>query len=400
MWKSFFIGLLSVFSNPVASFNQEGIKNLKEDLFSNYNHDVLPKPEEGALDLKLGMALRSFNKVDQVEGTVEANIWLRHFWKDERLVWNPSDYDGVTEISCNSNNEYDRPVWTPDVYLYNTAEMPLSNLDVSNAIVYHTGDVIWSRPGMVTSTCIFDLSDFPYDIQDCYFKFGSWSYHGFIMNLTIHSSEVDISNYKLNEEWNLENVFSERDVKIYGCCPEPYPSVLFHFILERKSGYYDLNIIIPTFATATLMIISMIIPWDSGERISFATTVMLSLIVFLLILSDSLPNTDQSPRLSEMLIGLMFFSLIVVFFTVMITAMRNVDKNSIGFRKIMIFLKERGLIKGCSNIERERRDSYNQAVNPEETLKEDCEILANKLEYYMTYVFLFSFIIYSLVMLS
>ena len=139
----------------------------------------------------------------------------------------------------------------------------------------------------------------------------------------------------------------------------------------------------------------MIIPWDSGERISFATTVMLSLIVFLLILSDSLPNTDQSPRLSEMLIGLMFFSLIVVFFTVMITAMRNVDKNSIGFKKIMIFLRKIGVIKGCSNIERERRDSYNQAVNPEETFKEDCEILANKLEYYMTYVFLFSFIIYS-----
>src|SRR5210317_1599883 len=120
------------------------------------------------------MALRSFNKIDQVEGTVEANIWLRHFWKDERLVWNPDDYDGVTEISCNANNEFDRPVWTPDIYLYNTAEMPLSNLDVSNAIVYHTGDVIWSRPGMVTSSCIFDLSDFSYDIQDCYFKYGSW----------------------------------------------------------------------------------------------------------------------------------------------------------------------------------------------------------------------------------
>lgn len=400
MWKSFFVGLLSVFSNPVSSFSQEGIKNLKEDLFSNYNHDVLPKPEVGALDLKLGMALRSFNKIDQIEGTVEANIWLRHFWRDERLVWNPDDYDGVTEISCNTNKEFDRPVWTPDIYLYNTAEMPLSNLDTSNAIVYHTGDVIWSRPGMITSSCIFDLSDFPYDIQDCYFKFGSWSYHGFLMNLTIHPSEVDISNYKLNEEWNLEEVFSKRDVKIYGCCPEPYPSVLFHFILERKSGYYDLNIIIPTFATATLMIISMIIPWDSGERISFATTVMLSLIVFLLILSDSLPNTDQSPRLSEMLIGLMFFSLIVVFFTVMITAMRNVDKNSIGFKKIMIFLRKIGIIKGCSNIERERRDSYNQAVNPEESFREDCEILANKLEYYMTYVFLFSFIIYSLVMLS
>jgi cation transporter family protein len=400
MWKSFFIGLLSFLTYPVSSFNQNDVKNLKEDLFFDYNKDVIPKPKNKSLDLKLGIALRSFNKVDQVEGTMEANIWLRHYWRDERLSWNPDEYNKVKEISCNTNGEYDRPIWIPDVYLYNTAEMPLSNLDLSNAIVYHTGNVIWSRPGMVTSSCIFDLSDFPYDTQDCYLKFGSWSYHGFIMNMTVHSSDIDTSNYKYNEEWKLKKVFSERDVKIYGCCPEPYPSVLFHFILERKSGYYDLNIIIPTFATATLMIISMIIPWDSGERISFAVTVMLSLIVFLLILSDSLPNTDQNPRLSEMLVGLMFFSLIVVFFTVIITAMRNADKNSIVFRKLIMFMKRRGLVKGCTRVEEKgRRNSYNEAMYTEDLMKEECQNLANKLECLMTFVFMISFISYALIML-
>ena len=384
----------------ILSGGMRAAEYLKRDLFEDYSHDVIPKPDDGVLDLKLGIALRSFNKIDQVEGTLETNVWMRHYWRDDRLRWSPDEYEGIREISCNTNQEYDRPIWTPDIYLYNTAELPLESMDYSNAIVYHTGDVIWSRPGMITSTCIFDLRDFPYDRQDCYFKFGSWSYHGFIMNLTIHPSEIDISNYKLNEEWDLQSVFSEREVKIYGCCPEPYPSVLFHFILDRKSGYYDMNIVIPTFATATLMIMSMIIPWDSGERISFATTVMLSLIVFLLILSDSLPNTDQSPRLSEMLIGLMFFSLIVVFFTVIITAMRNVDKNSIGFKKILLFLKKRGWIKGCTQLDEGRRDSYNQAVYSDEDMKNDCEVLANKLEYSMTYVFLTSFVIYSFVMLS
>ncbi len=68
----------------------------------------------------------------------------------------------------------------------------------------------------------------------------------------------------------------------------------------------DLNIIIPTYATASLMIISLVVPWDSGERISFTITVMLSLIVFLLILSESLPKTDAHPLLSKMLIGLTF----------------------------------------------------------------------------------------------
>ena len=65
-----------------------------------------------------------------------------------------------------------------DIYLYNTAEQPLSQLDYSHVSVSYNGYILWSRPGIVVSTCFFDLKDFPYDQQVCELKFGSWSYHG------------------------------------------------------------------------------------------------------------------------------------------------------------------------------------------------------------------------------
>ncbi len=134
-------------------------------------------------------------------------------------------------------------------------------------------------------------------------------------------------NYQKSEGWDvLDYNVNYNEVK-YFCCPEIYPDITFSFYLQRKSGYYDLNIIIPTYATASLMIISLLVPWDSGERISFAITVMLSLIVFLLILSESLPKTDAHPLLSKMLIGLTFFSLFVVFFTVIISALYSYKTN-------------------------------------------------------------------------
>ena len=68
------------------------------------------------------------------------------------------------------------------------------------------------------------------------------------------------------------------------------------------------------------MIVSLLIPWDSGERISFAVTVMLS-IVFLLILSENLPKTKTKPLLSRMLIGLVFFSLFVVFLQLLLVTL-------------------------------------------------------------------------------
>ena len=55
------------------------------------------------------------------------------------------------------------------------------------------------------------------------------------------------------------------------------------------------------------MILTLLVPWDSGERISFAVTVLLTIIVFLLIISENLPKSDNKPLLSRMIIGLIYF---------------------------------------------------------------------------------------------
>ena len=200
-----------------------------------------------------------------------------------------------------------------------------------------------------------------------------------------------MSSYMENEGWIVVNTSYELEVKKYACCPEEYPAVIFNVTLLRKSGYYDINIIVPTFATATLMVISMLIPWNSGERISFAATVMLSIIVFLLILSDNLPKTDTKPLLSIMLIGLMFFSLGVVFFTVLITAMRNLEDDNVFVR----------LINKCRNRKLRRNSSYRKAIALEKDKEKSyIEKLSNKLEIFFTCLFIIAFTAFSITAVS
>ena len=176
--------------------------------------------------------------------------------------------------------------------------------------------------------------------------------------------------------------------------------------IKKNFNDYNVNIIGPTFATAVLMVVSLIIPWDSGERISFAVTVMLSIIVYLLILSDNLPKTDTIPLLSKMLVGLSIFSLVIVFFTVIITAMHSYvpDKNS-KLLKILNKLceyncKTRKVIRDTFN----RSESYIDVVEPNNNQcivnSEDCKKLAKKIENWFTIIFLVSFIIYSSIMFS
>ena len=378
-------------------------RQLHDNLLSNYNKDILPNENNNPVYLKLGIALRAINNIDQIEGKLTTNIWLRYYWNDYNLRWNTGEYN-TSELTFNTDPSLDSSIWTPDIYLYNTAEKPLENLDFSRAIVYNTGDIIWSRPGLLTSTCTFDLEKYPYDIQTCILKFGSWSYHKGLLNLSINSVDIDLSNYQLSDGWRIINRSSTYSEVLYACCPEIYPDIKFTLILQRKAGFYNVNIIGPTFATAVLMIVSLIIPWDSGERISFAVTVMLSIIVYLLILSDNLPKTDTIPLLSKMLVGLSVFSLVIVFFTVIITAMHSYvpDKNSKLVRILNKICELNCKARNTFNETFNRTDSYSDAIHSEPCIinNEDCKKFAKKIENWFTIVFFISFLIYSSIMLS
>ena len=50
---------------------------LIQNIFEDYNKEASPQMYNQPLNLSLGMALRAFKNVDQMEGTISANIWLR-----------------------------------------------------------------------------------------------------------------------------------------------------------------------------------------------------------------------------------------------------------------------------------------------------------------------------------
>jgi len=51
------------------------------------------------------------------------------------------------------------------------------------------------------STCNVDVRWFPFDIQKCELKFGSWTYDGWLLDLQMN--DADVSGYMPNGEWDL-----------------------------------------------------------------------------------------------------------------------------------------------------------------------------------------------------
>ena len=125
-----FFGLLCLLNNCYS----ENKSLLIQTIFENYNNQVSPQINNEQFNLSLGLALRAFKNIDQMDGTISANVWLRYKWYDSRLSWNLNTYN-YSFISLNTNPELDYTIWIPDIYLYNTAENPLSEIDYSRAIV-------------------------------------------------------------------------------------------------------------------------------------------------------------------------------------------------------------------------------------------------------------------------
>lgn len=55
------------------------------------------------------------------------------------------------------------------------------------AVVGYRGDVLWLPAAIFRSTCSVDIQYFPFDIQICNLKFGSWTYDGWKLDVDFHS---------------------------------------------------------------------------------------------------------------------------------------------------------------------------------------------------------------------
>lgn len=65
----------------------------------------------------------------------------------------------------------------------------------TKATVYYTGLVMWQPPAVYKSSCSIDVEFFPYDVQTCVLKLGSWTYDGFKVTLQSPHHQTPTHSY-------------------------------------------------------------------------------------------------------------------------------------------------------------------------------------------------------------
>ncbi|XP_074650363.1 neuronal acetylcholine receptor subunit alpha-10-like [Tubulanus polymorphus] len=264
-------------------------QRLMSMLFRNYEPASRPVYNASSTVLiKFGITMTQISDMDEVNQVLTTNVWLEQEWIDERLKWDPADYNGlrVLRVPCNK-------IWLPDIVLYNSADDFTNGYMQSKAMVTSEGNVFWPPPAKLRSSCKIDITYFPFDDQKCKMKFGSWTYDGFQVDVTNRSQDVDLSNYVFSGEWELLNIKVIRNEVKYACCEEPYPDVTFTVVIRRRTLYYLFNIIFPCLWLTVLSLLSFWLPPDSGEKITLGITVLLAFSVFMLLIAESMPATSE-----------------------------------------------------------------------------------------------------------
>nr|XP_014030873.1 unnamed protein product [Salmo salar] len=268
---------------------------LFKNLFRNYQKWVRPVEYlNGTVRVRFGLAISQLVDVE---------------WLDMKLRWNPDDYLGITNIRVPSDS-----IWIPDIVLYDNADGRFEG-SVTKAVVRYDGTITWTQPANYKSACIIDVTFFPFDLQNCSMKFGSWTYDGSQVDILLEDFHVDKRDYFDNGEWEIVKATGSRGLRMDGSCH--FPFITYSFIIRRLPLFYTLFLIIPCIGLSFLTILVFYLPSNGGEKISLCTSVLVSLTVFLLVIEEIIPSSSKViPLIGEYLVFTMIFVTLSIVITV------------------------------------------------------------------------------------
>ncbi|KAM6942924.1 neuronal acetylcholine receptor subunit alpha-5 [Xenentodon cancila] len=295
---------------PKLSSHAKAEDKLFKYLFGNYQKWVRPVEYlNQTICVKFGLAISQLVDVDEKNQLMTTNVWMKQEWMDMKLRWNPGDYLGITTIRVPSDR-----LWLPDVVLYDNSDGRFEGT-VTKAIVKYDGTISWTPPANYKSACTIDVTFFPFDLQNCSMKFGSWTYDGSQVDIILEDFHVDKQDYFDNGEWEIVTATGSRGLRTDGS--SFYPTITYFFIIRRLPLFYTLFLIIPCIGLSFLTILVFYLPSNGGEKISLCTSVLVSLTVFLLVIEEIIPSSSKTiPLIGEYLVFTMIFVTLSIVITV------------------------------------------------------------------------------------
>ncbi|XP_068130039.1 acetylcholine receptor subunit epsilon-like isoform X2 [Hyperolius riggenbachi] len=314
-------GLHALLLLPLLSYTLASEETrLINDLFANYDKAARPASSiNDVIDVRLKLTLTNLISLNEKEETMTTNVWLQLEWNDFRLVWNDTDYGGITVVRVSHDM-----VWLPDIVLENNIDGQFEVAYYANVLVYSHGYMYWLPPAIFRSTCTVEVTYFPFDWQNCSLVFRSKTYNANEVNLLLALNDdgdllervdIDPEAFTENGEWAikhcpawkfLDSRYKHEDLE--------YQEIIFGLVIQRKPLFYIVNIIVPCVLISSLVVLVYFLPAKAGgQKCTVSISVLLAQTVFLFLIAQKVPETSLSvPLIGKYLIFVMIVSTLIV----------------------------------------------------------------------------------------
>ncbi|XP_048867048.1 acetylcholine receptor subunit delta [Brienomyrus brachyistius] len=289
-----------------------------------YNKELRPVAnKDDAVDVYLALILSNLISLKEVDETLLTNVWMEHIWSDPRLSWNTSEFGDIDVLRLPSSM-----IWLPEIVLENNNDAQFQVAYYCNVLVNPDGSVYWLPPAIFRSSCAINVNYFPFDWQNCTLKFSALAYNA--KEITMHLKQefdeatqktytvewitIDPAAFTENGEWEIVHKPAKKNTyKNIPMDSNKHQDITFYLIIRRKPLFYIINIIIPCVLISFMASLVYYLPADSGEKMTLSISVLLAQSVFLLLISQRLPETSMAiPLFVKYLMFIMVLVTVVV----------------------------------------------------------------------------------------
>ena len=233
-------------------------QEISDIFFKNYG--VWQRPvlsPETAIDVNLTFILSSINDVVEKEKAVKLSGYLDVTWFSEFHVWKDKyPYYCIPYIVLPAQD-----VWLPDIVQQNNRQSryALMTMPGEKVRVHSNGLTQYSPGGHIEAACQFDLSLFPFDVQECALKLErfvpffiskfffvtnvkfqtSWRYSSKSVRFQLPKKNILLRDFLENMQWHLEGTYQELSrVQSEDATSAAFDHVDFYIIISRKVTHY------------------------------------------------------------------------------------------------------------------------------------------------------------------
>ncbi|KAK7168429.1 hypothetical protein R3I94_002488 [Phoxinus phoxinus] len=241
-------------------------------------------------EIYVDLYVTSIINVDEKAQSLTLQVKMITEWPNRNMLWNTGEFCGIKTFVAPKNM-----FWAPDIEIMESLKTEFGTKDFPNVLLFYYGYTISVDFLSLTTACKMDLYKFPFDTQSCNITFQSTSYP--VQEITIKTSSDENSIIHLSHElfqaqgeWELLSINYSKATLLKGI---EFDQLIYQIKIKRRPLLYVINIIIPVFFFFVLDVASFFIDTNGEDKLSFKVTLLLSISVMLLILSNTLPSTSE-----------------------------------------------------------------------------------------------------------